>query len=304
MCMSGDKKTGYFLVLTAGVFWGFIGLFVSRLSALGVETGAILFLRIGFGALIMAPVIFLRGGLSSLKIDLRGLILTAIMGLVCQAFFNYAYTISIKEMGASAAVVLLYTAPAFVAVMSRLFFSEAMSANKISAIFINICGCFLTVTNGNFNTESHSALGITSGIMAGFFYSLVTIIGKKATSGRDPFAVTFYSFIFGAFFVAVISRPWENILEVWDIDIFALGFLFGLISTVGSYIAYMSGLSKITEISKAPVFASVETPTAACVGIFMLGEQGGIFKYIGILLVVISIAVMSAGSRNDDLKRK
>ena len=68
---------------------------------------------------------------------------------------------------------------------------------------------------------------------------------------------------------------------------------FGIIPSAMAYIAYYGGLSKITETSKVPVMASVETVAAAGIGLLAFGQRLGTVKILGIVLVLCSIAVMN-----------
>ena len=60
-----------------------------------------------------------------------------------------------------------------------------------------------------------------------------------------------------------------------------------------AYIVYYGGMSRITETSKVPVIASVETVVAAVIGLVAFGQTLGAVKILGIALVLCSIAVMN-----------
>ena len=64
------------------------------------------------------------------------------------------------------------------------------------------------------------------------------------------------------------------------------------------YIVYYAGISKITETSRIPVLASVETVVAAIIGLVVFSQSLGIAKIAGIALVLISIAVMNMKKSN------
>ena len=288
-----SSRGGYGMVLMAGILWGFIGLFVTLLMDAGASAKVIPFLRTGAGAILMVPVILLTSGPKAFRIDLRGVIYCTALGIICQGLFNLAYTQSIKSLGVSTAVMLLYTAPVFVCILSRIFFKEKIGVNKITAIFLNILGCLMTITGGDVSSFRFNFVGMLAGVCAGFLYSLTTIIGKVASGRYDPLAVVFYSFVTGAIFIAFISRPWEYAEVLTSSRVIMLAFLYGLVSTVGSYFFYFKGLSRAKEASKVPVFASVETIVAAFIGLFYFHEEQGIIGYLGMALVVSSILIMN-----------
>lgn len=166
---------GYRMILSAGICWGFIGVFVNNLINAGASSHTIPFLRIACATVIMLPMIFIKGGFKSLRIDKRGLFFCVLLGIFCQAIFNFSYTKAIGSAGMSIAVALLYTSPVFVCIMSRILLKEMITVSKLTALFVNIAGCVLAVTGGDFSAAKVSAAGIVFGIISGFLYGLTTI---------------------------------------------------------------------------------------------------------------------------------
>jgi len=157
---------GYIYVFIAGCLWGTLGLFVNFLGGYGISGATVVFLRMSTATLWIIPVILATGGTRLLQIDGKGLLVCAVLGIVCQALFNYAYTEAISSIGIATAAVLLYTSPVFVSIMSRIFFKETIGARKVAGLFINIVGCALTVTGGNLGTVDFLGYGVLIGIAA------------------------------------------------------------------------------------------------------------------------------------------
>lgn len=288
------EKRGYLFILIAGILWGSIGFFVTLLKSQGADSFTIAFLRIGVGAVLLVPLMLAMGGPKIFKIDRKGLFICFMLGLLSQAMFNFSYNVSIENVGVATASVLLYTSPIFVCIMSRIVFKEKIGLFKIIALGINVLGCILTVTNGDFSTISFSPIGVAAGLSAGFLYALMTILSKPTTGKYNSLTILFYSFMFGAVFLAVISKPWNNISEIYSLKFMLTAAGYGLIPTVGSYFFYMKGLGCKVETSKVPVVASIETVVAAFIGILVFNEASGIVKMMGIACVVISIALMNS----------
>ena len=200
---------------------------------------------------------------------------------------------AIAQNGMATAAVFLYTSPIYVAVLSRLFFREPLTGNKILAILINMVGCILTVTGGEFADMKVSAFGLIMGILAGFTYALLPILTRTGAVDENPYTAAFYGQVFGTLLLFFLIRPWQNIgvSFSWKILFVLIGF--GIIPSAMAYVAYYGGLSKITETSKVPVMASVETVVAAGIGLLAFGQKLGAVKLLGIALVLCSIAVMN-----------
>lgn len=291
--VKSQQKIGYLMVLIAGILWGSIGFFVTILKSLGAESSTIAFLRIGVGAFLLIPLMYAMGGKNIFKIDKKGIFICLILGIFCQAIFNFSYNESIKNVGVATASVMLYTSPIFVCIMSKIFFKEKIGPVKLIALAINVLGCILTVTGGDFTAIKFSVYGVFAGILSGFLYALMTIISKPTTEKYNSLTIIFYSFVFGAIVLAVITRPWENISRIINFKFAMASIGYGLIPSVGSYFFYMKGIAKKLETSKVPVVASIETVVAAVIGIFIFDESSGLFKIIGIGCVILSIAIMN-----------
>ena len=300
--MKKDSKatTGYILVLCAGILWGSIGFFVRKLNELGADTELTAFMRIFCAWVILIPLLMgisLKSGRNYFKISKKGLLQCFIMGLVTQAFFNLSYSGCINSVGVAMGSVLLYTAPIFVSILSRLLFKEEINARKGISLVINIVGCFIMVTGGDLSVLGVSGTGILLGIGAGFFYAMVTILGKFTSDEVDPFTMVFYNFLFGWISLALISNPIPKIAAVSDLHFWLLAFGYGLIPTVGSYLFYMNGISHDVELSRVPVIASVEPIIATIIGLLVFGENITLVNALGLVIVLFSIVLMNSGRK-------
>ena len=298
-----DKKSsatrGYIEVFLAGALWGCIGPFMQGMSNLGAGSGLIALMRQGFGCLMMLPVVLIAcGGIKKLKVDRKSLFVLMLMGLFSEAIFNLCYSAAVAKVGVATAAVLLYTAPIFVTVLARILYSELVTPMKILAIVLNLAGCTLTVTNGDFSGVSFAVAGVIFGVLAGFFYALITIFGKYVADTVDPYVTCFYNFLFGTFFLVLFTRPWNMDFSLFTPRFYLLGAGIGLFGTVLPYLFYMTGLTHPVEASKVPLIASVETVVAALLGVILFREDLGPAKILGIVLVFLSVVVINrSGSK-------
>ena len=285
------------MILTTGALWGTIGLFATFLSELGMNAGAVAFFRVLSASIMLALILLIKGrGFSQFRVSRKGLISCILVGFISQAFYNVCYMNTIEQSGMATAAVFLYTSPVYVALISWLAFHEPLTRNKILAILINIAGCILTVTGGDFSDMKISGFGLIMGILAGFTYSLLPILSRLGADREDPYAAAFYGQAFGALLLFFLIRPYNGIGTPFTGVVLLLLIGFGIIPSAMAYIVYYNGLSKITETSRVPVLASVETVVAALIGLVVFGQSLGIVKIVGIALVMISIALMNKDS--------
>ena len=139
---SGSAAAGSVLVITAGIFWGSMGLFVRKLGEYGFSSIQITCLRLTVAALVFAALhIALERG--SLMISLRDLPLFLGLGLGSILFFTVCYFTAINMLSLSVAAILLYTSPIWVMLMSCAFFREKLTARKLAALVCAFGGCVL-----------------------------------------------------------------------------------------------------------------------------------------------------------------
>ena len=215
------------LVFISGILWGTIGLFVNELNALGASGSLISFMRMGFALVIMTAAALAKHGKGIILRDKKALLFCALIGIISNGLFNIFYTTSIRLNGMGIASVLLYTAPVFTAIASRLIFHERFSGLKVAALGLNIAGCILTVTGGDFSGSTVNVLGVLAGLGSGFGYGMAAIFAKLAGKRIDELLLSVYGFLFAAVFLLVFMRP----EFAGGAKVARVGFLYGLIPT-------------------------------------------------------------------------
>ena len=119
--MEKKKFVGPILIITAGVLWGLMGLFVRNLDSFGITSMQIVALRAVFTAIMMAAVTLIYNR-KLFRIKLRDWWCFLGTGRCSIVFFNFCYFRTITLTSLSAAAVLLYTAPVMVMIMSVFLF--------------------------------------------------------------------------------------------------------------------------------------------------------------------------------------
>ncbi|HJV16639.1 MAG TPA: EamA family transporter, partial [Bacillales bacterium] len=243
------KKLIPLLFIAMGAsLWGLIAIFVRNLSDAGFTPMEIVTIRV-----VTATLILCLGGVikfkNQMKIKLTDLKLFIGTGICSIVFFNWCYFTTINQMNLSIAVILLYTAPAFVTILSFLFLKEGLNWIKIISVIGTLIGCIF-IAGFNFKETSIGAIGLLIGLGAGFGYSLYSIFGKVALRRYESFTVTFYTFLIASVTLVPITGLWDKWSLLVRPDILFWGVGLGLIPTVIAYFLYTWGL-KSTESSKA-----------------------------------------------------
>lgn len=265
-----------------------------EIVTLRVVTAAILLGIIG--------IIQYRG---QLKIALKDLPMFIGTGICSIVLFNWCYFSAISQMNLSIAVILLYTAPAFVTVLSYFFLKEKMNSIKLISVGGTILGCVLIAGLNANAAVSISGGGLLTGLGAGFGYALYSIFGKFALKKYQPFTVTFYTFIVAAITLLPLTGLWNKGQVLISGEVIFYGIGLGLFPTVLAYLFYTKGLEKV-EPSKAAIIATVEPVVATLLSVFLYGENFGSIQGIGSVIILLSVLLINlpAGSRRRIINTK
>ena len=287
------KTSSVILVLASGCMWGCMGLLVRPLNEIGLVTMDICFLRgfVTFAVMLLGLLLFDR---KALKIKVKDIWCFIGTGALSVSFFNFCYFKTITLTSLSVAAVLLYTAPAFVMIMSFFLFKEDMTKKKVAALVIAFMGCVLVsgVVGGS---GALNAKGLLVGLGAGFGYALYSIFGRYALQrGYSSLTITFYTFVF-ATLATVFMTDISSIINIVGthprLGVYAAFMI--LFVTLFPYLCYTKGLSGM-ENGTASVIASIEPVMATVLGILIYKEEMTLTNAFGMILVLASIVILNS----------
>ncbi len=290
-------RWAYWLIAAAAALWGIISLFVKGLTAYGFSPLQIVAVRVAISAAGLAAYAAARDR-DALAIRPADGGLFVGTGIFSVLFFNWCYFTAIGTTSVAVAAVLLYTAPAFVAVLSRLVFGEALTGRKAAAVAVTFVGCALVVGVLPGFAGTVSPLGLMTGLGAGAGYALYSIFGKLALRKYRALTVTIYTFIFAAAASLPFSGLWEGraLFAAWQVWVYVVGL--GLFSTVLAYLLYTVGLTYV-EPGRAAVTATLEPLVAATVGAAVFGEALTGWQLVGMAMVIAAVAGVQKGVEGD-----
>ncbi len=281
---AAHRGRGYGLVLLAAVLWGLLGVFSKLALAEGLGPLEIAFWRalLGGGAFLVHARLSGRLKLQRAS-DIPAFAAFALVGVT---LFYAALNIAIDKGGMSLAVILLYSAPAFVALLAFVLLKESLTPLKIVLVVLATVGVALVARSGGTGIHATGA-AVTWGLTAGLSYATYYVFGKWILRRYHP--VTIYAFVMplGALGLLPFVRLHAMSIQLWG----TLG-LMALLSTYLAYLAYYSGLRHV-EASRAVLVATVEPVVATALAALLFGERLGGWGFVGGGLVLMA-AFLSA----------
>jgi len=294
---------GYSIALVSIVFLATTAIFIRHLTVTYALPALVLaFWRDSFVVLTLLVVLgIFRSAL--LRVDKNHLPYLLGYGLVL-ALFNATWTISVAEIGAAVATVLVYSSAAFTALLGWWLLKERLDGVKLLVVVMSMTGCALVAEAFRPGVWSASWIGISTGVISGLMYALYSVMGRSASQrGINPWTTLFYTFGFAAGFLFLF-----NLLFGRDLpggaqqlaDFFWLqhewtgwGMLFALaaVPTVAGY-----GLLNVSLVhlpsSVVNLILTSEPVVTALIAYFLLGEHLNAVQISGSALIVVGVVIL------------
>lgn len=275
------------LVVAAAILWGTLGIFGKQAQGEGVSP-----LEVGFWRAVFGSVLFGVHAAATRARFPRGrdLVATALFGLVGVGIFYGSYQVAVREGGASLAAVLLYTAPAFVAVLSWLLLAERLGVRELVGVVAS-CGGIVLISTGGGEGVHATPVALVSGITAGLTYALYYLFGRRYFARYAPAALFAVMMPVGALGLLPTVQlrghsawAWLNILGV------------GLLCTYAAYTLHSAGLRHLAA-TRASVISSIEPVVAAMLAALLFGERLAPVALVGAVAVVGAAVLLSTAPK-------
>jgi len=276
---------GYAFIVAAAVLWGMIGPFSRLAFREGISP-----MEVAFWRALLAWVLF--GGHAIIRHEVRlrrkDVPYILIFGVCGVSMFYFAYQMAVKQGGAALASVLLYTAPVWVIVLSRIFLKETITSNKITAMVLTLIGisAISMGKNAGHGGSPVSVSAILFGLSSGFCYSLYYIFGKHFSGRYSSYNLFLYVLPVGALGLL----PWVTFTPKSQTAWLAIVSLV-IISTYGANSCYYLGL-KYLDAGRASITATLEPVVAAVVSYFWWGEVFTLQSYMGSAVILSAVVLM------------
>lgn len=236
------SQKAYIELISGSILFGMVGIFLENIH--GMSTASIIFYKHFAGIIFLGGYFLLTGGVKLLRPAKRkGYVL--LLGLF-NTFTIFAYFICIKYTTLSVAILLLYTAPMYVTLISPVLLKEKVSLQGFVALLLSLTGVLFIVDPAGMSLQLNlgetNFLGIVAGIVSGMCFAGVIITVRYLKDDYTGPSQLFWSTFIGILMLApsaldtTIPLLTENIIII---------ILFALVNTVIASILYINGIVKL-----------------------------------------------------------
>lgn len=263
--------------------WGFVSVIVAGIDVTGL---ALVFWRCLIAAATLGVGFLALRRLSSLVLRARRVHVAGLSLLLALHWVLFFETL--KRASVAVAILLVYTAPIFLAVLAPLFLPERRSRIGLTALAISAPGLALIALAGEGGTgAAPAAIGL--GLGAALTYAFLIIWAKTVVPYVSVPAMVFWQYVLVALVVAPFLLTGGQVVP--DGDEWPWVLVLGAVLTAVLGVLYVRSLRNVTA-QAAGLLAYIEPVSASFLAWAILGEELGWQVVLGGLAVVAGGALV------------
>ena len=271
-------------MIAASILYGLIGIFIKLIT--DMPLGSIIFFRILFALAATTLYLSVSGKFFELRLKEKKSYLL-MLGLF-EAAAVLANFYSIRYTTVSIAVLLLYTTPIYVTLLSPLVLKENITQRSIIALLISITGVVLVVQPQTIQ-NGINIFGVALGLASGLLFALMILTSRKIKdiytgTAQATWSMVVSLIVFSPFAFAVSTDVLKDHLQ--------LLILFGLIPTALGGILYFSGL-RLIKAQSASIISLLEPVSAVVFAFIILSDPVAITTVLGGFFILVGAYLIS-----------
>lgn len=281
-----DKNTiGIIEIIVATLIWGSLGVMVRNID---MEPFSI----VAYRSLIALPImlVLFRKKKDNLKKNYKLLLLASIAITMAWSAHFYAF----KLTTIANTVVLLYTGPIYVAILSPLVLKEVRERKANICLILSIFGIFLMYNQGL--GDELNDRGLMLGAISGILFAFVIMATKKLS--KDYSSITIVTM--QLFISVIILSPALFVEQQVVMENIMLLIILGIVHTAIAEFLFIDGLIKVST-QKASTISYIEPASAIIYAIILLNEIPEGLEIIGISLIATANIILNLNL--EDMKK-
>jgi DME family drug/metabolite transporter len=302
----GAFLVGYLLIAGAAFCWAAsatVGraVFTGQLFAGATAISPLLVAqtRTTFSVLVLMVLLVLSGQSDRFKMPRGELWRCLAIGVVGLAGANFFYYYAIQRTSVATAIIIQYTAPAWVLAYTAMFRKQPAGPLRILAVALAIGGSMLAIGVGN-RAITLDTLGVMAALGAAFSFSFYNLAGQRVLGRNSQWSVLLYALLGSAVFWAVVNPPSKAMAAHYSPAQWGFLLVFALASMLIPFSLYLGGLRRL-DPTRAIVTSCLEPVFAIGFAAVFLRESLGWLQLFGVAVVLtatVAIQVPQRGLRS------
>lgn len=290
--MLNQRTLGIVQVVLSGACFGALGYFGKKAYSLNITSGELLALRYSLSALFTFMIIILTAP-KTLKLSRFDLISSLMLGIFGYALFSSLFFWALTGLSASLTVLLLYSYPGMVAILSHFLLNEKLNRNGHIALLICTLGMFFLVYG---QWKMNSPFYLILGLLAAFFYSLYIIFSRKFLSHLPAMPSSFLVQLGAGVILSLIHFNKLERIEFILHNHYPLILSMAFICSFLAMTLFLAGLSRLTS-SETSILSTTEPLFGVIIATIFLDEKLTALQIIGGCLILIGMILITRNKR-------
>jgi DME family drug/metabolite transporter len=254
---------GSLAIAGVALSWGFISLIVRELDELPEQV--VVFYRVALSAAAIAAVLVLLRRTELMRAPPRPVLsLGVLLALHWVLFFA-----AINETSVASAVLVTYTAPVFMAMLSPVILGERLTRVTIGALGVSLAGTALIALSSGEGGGEVTTHGVALALAAAVTMAFLIVLLKRFGADTDPVTVVFYESL-----VATLVLLPFGLFQSYEVTAGDAAYLviLGVVLSGVVGVIYVAALRAVAATT-AGILAYMEPVSAAVLAALLLGEE-------------------------------
>jgi len=222
------------------------------------------------------------------KVEFKDVLFLSLIGSINSILSMTLLQLSVKYGNASTAATLIAMNPLFVSLFSPFIAKEKFVLRRFIGLLMGLVGLFVFAQG---MVVGDTLFGILTGVASSVTFALYTVLMKKFVNKYDSITATAYSMLFSSIIYGFFLTFFGN-LKVPMLDL--KGWMFMIYAGIGvtgvAYLAFFKAVKKIGITSSSRIFY-LKPVLATVLSFVILGEKLGMFKILGMIIIILSMMI-------------
>ncbi len=279
------------MIATASTLFGLNGSLSRLLFDDGISPITLVEFRMLIGAicLLAVLVIWQRRGL---KVPRRSWGWIVAFGLSL-AMVTYTYFVAISRLPLAIALVIQFTAPAWMVFGVAIWRRKLPSAYVLAALGLTFGGVILLTGLWRARLNGLDAIGLLYCLLAVVAYIVYLLLGRQVGKSIPSLTATAYGALVASIFWFGVQPPWAIPATTWTLYHLILILLVGIIGMAIPFSLVLGSLRRI-DPTRVGIASMLELVAGGIIAYFWLGQHLDFLQIMGCVLVMGGITILQS----------
>jgi drug/metabolite transporter (DMT)-like permease len=287
--VANQRLTGYLMVVTASLLFGFNGNLSRWLFDNGVTPVTLVEFRMLIGGACLLAVLVM-GRRSELKLQRRHWGWVVVLGLSV-ALVTYTYFVAISRLPIAVALVIQFTAPAWMALGEAIWYRCVPSVYVLVALGLTIAGVVLLTGVWRQSLNGLDPIGLLYAGLALLAFIAYLLLGRRVGRDLPSLTSTAYSAVVAGAFWLIVQPPWAIPADTWTPQHLPWIVLVGIVGMAIPFSLVFASLRRI-DATRVGIVSMLELVAAGVIAYFWLGQHLDVWQIAGGVVVLVGVTIL------------